>query len=125
MTRIPALALLIMLAPLALGRQQPSNPGQSAPAASPQASPETQQPQQEPQANPQDKSGVNSQIQSNVASSLKSDPALSGTDVQVSVDDVSITLTGSVQSQAQLDRMMALVSPYQRYRSVVNKVKVR
>ncbi len=123
MTRVPACALLLLSAALAFGQQQPQNPGQNPPPASPQASPDSQPPQQ--QTNPQDKAAVNSQIQSNIASTLRGDPALSGTDVQVSVDDVSITLTGLVQTQAQLERVMALVSPYQRYRSVVNKVKVR
>jgi osmotically-inducible protein OsmY len=115
MTRIRVCALLFLWAMFAFGQQQPQNP----PPASPQATPDNPQ-----TTNSQDKSGVNSQIQSNVASALSSDPALSGTDVQVSVDDVSITLTGSVQSQAQLDRVMALISPYQRYRNVVNKVKI-
>jgi osmotically-inducible protein OsmY len=73
----------------------------------------------------QDKSGVNSQIQSNLRSALSSDPALSGTDVETTVDDVNITLSGTVQSQAQLDRAMALTSPYASYRNVVNKVTVR
>jgi hypothetical protein len=45
--------------------------------------------------------------------------------VEVSVDDVNITLTGSVQSQGQMARVIALVSPYTQYRNVVNKVVVR
>jgi osmotically-inducible protein OsmY len=88
---------------------------------------QTQQQQQLPQppASLQDKSGVNSQIQSNLRSDLKSDPGLSGTDVETTVDDVNITLTGTVQSQAQLDRVMALASPYASYRKLVNKVTVK
>jgi osmotically-inducible protein OsmY len=83
------------------------------------------QPQATPRINPQDKASTNSQILSNVQSSLNSDPSLSGTDVQVSVDDVSITLTGSVQSQGQLDRVLALASPYVSYRRVVNHVLIQ
>lgn len=123
MCRIPVCALFFLSASLLFGQQQPQNQGQIPPSASPQSLPD-QQSQQQPAANPQEKAGVNSQIQSNIDSALGSDPALSGTDVQAAVDDVNITLTGSVGSQAQLDRVLALVSPYQRYRRVVNKVKV-
>ncbi|HEY6274547.1 MAG TPA: BON domain-containing protein [Terriglobales bacterium] len=70
------------------------------------------------------KAPANSQIQSTLQSALDSDPGLNGTDVEVSVDDVNLTLTGSVQTQAQLNRVFALASPYADYRSVVNKVAV-
>jgi osmotically-inducible protein OsmY len=110
MLRIAPCAVLLLFATLALG-QQPTNPDQ-------------QQQQQSPKTNPQDKAGANSQIQSDLDSALRSDPVLSGTDVQVAVDDVNITLTGSVQSQGQMDRVMALTSPYARYRNVVNKIAV-
>jgi osmotically-inducible protein OsmY len=82
------------------------------------------QPQASPHKNTQDKASTNSQILSNIQSSLNGDPILSGTDVQVSVDDVNITLTGSVQSQGQLDRVLALASPYVSYRRMVNHVAV-
>jgi hypothetical protein len=126
MSRISVCVLLLFLsAALAFGQQQPQNQGQNPPSASPQASPGNQPSPQQPTGSLQDKAAANSQMQSDIQSSLKSDPVLSGTDVQVSVDDLSITLTGNVQSQAQLDRVMALVSPYMRYRSVVNKVIAR
>jgi osmotically-inducible protein OsmY len=83
------------------------------------------QPQASPHKSTQDKASTNSQILSNIQSSLNGDPILSGTDVQVSVDDVNITLTGSVQSQGQLDRVLALASPYVGYRSVVSHVVVQ
>ncbi len=122
MPRIFVCAVLLFLSTLAAAQQQPPS---SAPSPTdPNAS---QQPAQQPspsQANPQDKASVNSQMQSDISSALSSDPSLSGTSVQASVDDVSITLTGSVQSKAQMDRVLALVSPYARYRNVVNKVEV-
>ncbi len=124
MPRIPVCVLLFLCAALAFSRQQPQNQGQNPPSAAPHPSPDNQQSPQQAKPNPQDKAAVNSQMQSDIQSSLSSDPVLSGTDVQANVDDVSITLTGSVQSQAQLNRVMALVSPYVRYRSVVNKVAV-
>ena len=117
-------ALLSLSAALAY-EQQPANPAQNPPSTPPPAVPEgTPQPTPTPQPR-QDKAAVNSQIQSNIQSTLSGDPSLSGTDIQVSVDDVNITLTGSVESEAQLRRVMALVSPYISYRQVVNKVLVR
>jgi BON domain len=124
MPRIPVCVPLLLSAALAFGQQQPQNPGQN-PPANPQSSPETQQSPQQAAPNPQDKAAANSQMQSDIQSSLSSDPVLSGTDVRVNVDDMNITLTGSVHSQAQLDRVTALVSPYIRYRNVVNKVIAR
>lgn len=120
MKRIPALALPLLLAVFALAQQQPHDPNQNPPSASPQATPESQPAQH----NPQDKSSANSQIESNIESAISSDPILSGSDVKVAVDDNNITLSGSVQSQGQLNRVMALVSPYQHYRTVVNNIKV-
>jgi hypothetical protein len=120
MPRIVACAILLLLSTLVMAQQPPNAaPNPSDPNAS-------QQPAQPPpaQANPQDKAGVNSQMQSDISSALSSDPSLSGAQVQSSVDDVNITLTGSVQSKAQMDRVLALVSPYARYRNVVNKVAV-
>jgi osmotically-inducible protein OsmY len=121
MSRIVVCVVLSLLSTLAVAQQQSANPPSADPNASQQPSPE-QSPQG--QKNPQDKSGANSQMQSDISSALSSDPSLSGTDVQSTVDDVSITLTGTVQSQAQMDRVLALVSPYSRYRNVVNKVAI-
>src|SRR5512136_2071021 len=117
-------ALLSLSAALAWA-QQPANPAQNQPSPAPTTLPESQQPTPTPQAPRQDKAAANSQIQSNIQSTLSGDPSLSGTDIQVSVDDVNITLTGSVESEAQLRRVMALVSPYISYRQVVNKVQIR
>jgi hypothetical protein len=121
MPRIFACAILLFLSTLVVAQQPPN----AAPNPSdPNASQQPAQPPPPAQANPQDKAGVNSQMQSDISSALSSDPSLSGTSVQSSVDDVNITLTGSVQSKAQMDRVLALVSPYARYRNVVNKVAV-
>lgn len=122
MFRIAVCAVLLLSTAFLFGQQ--SQPQNQNPPPNPQVSPDNQQPQQQPGSNPQDKAAVNSQIQSNIASALSGDPSLSGANVQASVDDVNITLTGSVQSQGQLDRVLALISPYTRYRKVVNKVNI-
>jgi osmotically-inducible protein OsmY len=122
------IALLSLSAALACAQQQPANPAQNSPAPPPAAAPESS-PQLTPTPTPtplrQDKAFANSQIQTNIQSTLAGDPSLSGTDIQVNVDDVYITLMGSVDSEAQLRRVMALVSPYISYRQVVNKVQIR
>jgi hypothetical protein len=122
---MPVCAVLLLCATFALG-QQPQSAGQAPPESPPATYPGEVAPQQDTQqqVNPQDRAGANSQIQSDLQSALRSDPALSGADVQVSVDDVNITLTGNVEAQGQMDRVMALTSPYARYRNVVNKVTI-
>jgi len=72
---------------------------------------------------PQEKSSANSTIQTNIESVLEGDPILSSADVEATVDDHNITLTGTVDSYAQHQRVLQLVEPYARYRNVVDKIK--
>ncbi|HLK53889.1 MAG TPA: BON domain-containing protein, partial [Candidatus Angelobacter sp.] len=82
-------------------------------------------PQSTPASNPQDQSGQNQRIQSSIDDLLSSDPVLSGTDVNVAVDDVNITLTGHVDSYAQHQRVVQLVAQYGRWRKIVDQVKMK
>jgi hypothetical protein len=77
------------------------------------------------QNNPQDqtKSDVNGKIQDNLQAVLSGDPVLSGADVHAEVDDESITLTGTVDSYAQHQRVLHLVAPYTRARKIIDKIK--
>ncbi|HEV7551974.1 MAG TPA: BON domain-containing protein [Candidatus Angelobacter sp.] len=83
------------------------------------------QPQPTPTPNPQDQSGQNQRIQSSIDDLLSSDPVLSGTDVNVAVDDQNINLTGHVDSYAQHQRVLQLVSSYGRWRKIVDQVKMK
>ncbi len=56
---------------------------------------------------------------------LSGDPVLEGTAIEPSVDDVAITLTGTVQSEGQHRRALELVSQYSRYRKIVDKLVVK
>ena len=86
----------------------------------------TQQPAtHQPAPNPQDKSETNSKIRSHISDVLRSDPGISGADVQTNVDDQNITLTGTVQSEGQHQRVLQLVEQYSRWRRVVDKIEVK
>jgi osmotically-inducible protein OsmY len=74
---------------------------------------------------PQDKREVNSNIQSNLRSVLSGDPVLSGASIDPSVDDVAITLNGTVQSEGQRRRALDLASQYSQYRKIVDKLVVK
>jgi hypothetical protein len=74
---------------------------------------------------PQDKREVNSNIQSNLSSVLSGDPVLSGASIDPSVDDVAITLNGTVQSEGQRRRALDLASQYSQYRKIVDKLVVK
>lgn len=92
---------------------------QSQPTATPTPAPAT------PTPNPQDKAQVNSNIQSNLRSVLSGDPVLSGASIDPSVDDVAITLNGTVQSEGQRRRALDLASQYSQYRKIVDKLVVK
>jgi osmotically-inducible protein OsmY len=117
---MPRTVLLILMFLPALVIAQSSQPPD--PSASNQAH---AQPQSAPTPNPQDQSGQNQRIQSSVDDLLSSDPVLSGTDVNVAVDDVDIVLTGHVDSYAQHQRVLQLVSSYGRWRKIVDKVQMK
>jgi osmotically-inducible protein OsmY len=54
---------------------------------------------------------------------MSSDPVLSGSHVEVDVDDHNVTLTGSVESHAQHQRVLQLAAQYGRWRNIVDKLK--
>lgn len=115
MPRIAALFPLLLLS-LAVS-QQPQNP------SPPQTSPgDTAQEQPSPAA-ASSNSEANSRIQRSVEDLISGDPQLSSADVEVSVDDSSITLTGTVDNYAQHHRVLVLVEQYSRWRKIVDNLK--
>lgn len=121
------LCALLLTATFAFAQQQPQGQGQNPPNATPPAPDNRPQSQQPPATAPQQQQSpmANTDVQSQIQNVLGNDPSLSGVQVQASVDDQSITLTGTVDSQAQKDRAMALVSPYMGQRKIVDKIKVK
>lgn len=74
-------------------------------------------------AQDQAKGDSNDKIQDNLQSVLSSDPILSDSNLQVQVDDQSITLTGTVETYAQHQRALQLVAPYSQTRKIIDKIK--
>jgi hypothetical protein len=122
MTRILAYSLLLLGTPI-LGQQQLQIPVPTAPNA--QASPVDMAQTDQSEQPLQDKAAGNDRIQSNVQSAFDDDPVLSGADIAANVDDERITLTGTVHSYLQHQRVLQLVSPYYSYRRIVDKVTVQ
>jgi len=122
MTRIFLCTLLLLGMPV-VAQQQPHNPDPTVPNA--QVSPENTAQTDQPEQLLQDKSEGNERIQSNLQSAFDDDPTLSGADVAANVNDESITLTGTVQSYLQHQRVLQLASPYNRNREIVDKVTVQ
>jgi hypothetical protein len=73
----------------------------------------------------QQRASANSQIQSQLQSLLSSDPFLSDANVQVNVDDQNVTLTGTIVSEGQRQRVLQLASPYGQYRKIVDKTTIK
>ena len=115
------LLCLLLLCALAGFAQQPQNQN---PPANPPSQDNNPAPAQDPSQN-QDKASANQRIQSSINDLLSSDPVLSGVDVEASVNDESIILTGTVDSYAQHQRVLQLVSSYGQWRKIVDKVKMQ
>jgi hypothetical protein len=122
MSRILVCTLLLLGTPM-LCQQQPQNQDPAIPNT--QASPENTAQTDQSEQPLQDKSAGNERIQSNLQSVFDDDPILSGAEVAANVNDENITLTGTVQSYLQHQRVLQLVSPYYSYRMIVDKVRVQ
>jgi len=122
MSRILVCTLLLLGTPM-LCQQQPQNQDPAIPNT--QASPENTAPTDQSEQPLQDKSAGNERIQSNLQSAFDDDPTLSGADLTANVNDESITLTGTVQSYLQHQRVLQLASTYTRNRQIVDKVTVK
>jgi len=117
------LCILMLLGASVMGQQQPQNLDSMAPNG--QVSPQNAAQTDQSQKPLQNKGAGNQRIQSNLQSAFDDDPVLSGADLTANVDDETITLTGTVQSYLQQQRVVQLASPYSNYREIVDRVTVR
>ena len=112
------ISLFVLSAALAVftGNQQPQDAHSSAH--------DNSQPQAAPQPSPaRDQTEANRRIHDSIDDLMSSDPVLSGSHVEVDVDDHNVTLTGSVESHAQHQRVLQLAAQYSRWRNIVDKLK--
>lgn len=116
-----ACSLLLLLA-LMVRQSESQEPSITGAQAGPESGAQAQQPMQEAL---QEKAAANGQIQNNLQSALDDDPLLSEANIGMTVDDENITLTGTVQSYWQHQRVLQLVSPYSRSRKIVDKMSVQ
>jgi len=114
---------LSLLGTSMIGQQQWQNPDQTVPNA--QVSPENSAQTDQSEQPLQNKAAGNERIQGNLQSAFDDDPILNGTDIMANVDDKSVTLTGTVQSYLQHQRVLQLASPYSRNREIVDKVTIQ
>ena len=120
MSRIPACVLLLFVALVISPARAQNNDSSQAPDGN------TPQTQPTPAAvSPQSHSEANGRIQRSVTDLLSGDPILNGADIEVTVDDNDITLTGEVDNYAQHQRVLALLEQYTRWRRVVDKLKIQ
>lgn len=122
MSRTLVCTMFLLGMPL-IGQQQPQNTNPMVPNAQVSLEKIAQADQSEQPL--QDKAAGNERIQSNLQSAFDDDPTLNGAEVAANVDDENITLTGTVQSYLQHQRVLQLVSPYYSYRTIVDKVSVQ
>ena len=117
---------LFLSSTLMVCQAQPQNqePSITTVQSSPARETQAQQDDRPIKASLQEKEEANDQIQTNLQSALDDDPILMDSDVAASVDDESITLTGTIQSYRQHQRVLELVSPYGDSREIVDKLRV-
>jgi osmotically-inducible protein OsmY len=111
-----SLFVLCMALAVFTGNQQPQDAHSSAH--------DNSQPQAAPQPSPaRDQTEANRRIHDSIDDLMSSDPVLSGSHVEVDVDDHNVTLTGSVKSHVQHQRVLQLAAQYSRWRNIVDKLK--
>ena len=118
----------LLLATLGFAQQQgpPSTPPYQTPPTFPegrQAPPTAQMPPDTQAPPPQTMSSE--QAEQQITHRLSSEPALANANVDAKVDENSVVLTGSVDSETQHDLAVRIAQSYAGDRKLVDKIKVR
>jgi hypothetical protein len=119
--------LALFLATAMLAQQQGQLPPTSPPHSTPPTFPESQQtPQQQmPPDQEAPAPGLSTKkVQQQVQQGLNSEPGLDNSKVGVHVDDNSVILTGTVNTEAQHDLAMRIAQSYAGDRKIVDKIKI-
>ena len=126
-------SFVLLLASLGFGQQQ-GPPSTSPPYQTPPTFPEGQQTPREQipreqmppdtQA-PPPRTMSSEQVERQIIHRLTSEPALADANVDAKVDENSVVLTGSVDTEAQHDLAVRIAQSYAGDRKLVDKIKVR
>jgi len=113
---------VLLATPLVSAQQQPANPPPYTQPTFPDHHPQAQQPPVLPE---QQSQMTSSDIQQQIQETISEDPTLNDAMIHAKVDDQSITLTGTAQSETQHRRVLQTVQPYTGQRKVVDKIVVK
>jgi hypothetical protein len=122
MTRILLCALVLLATPVISAQQQPGTPPPYTQPTFPESHPQTQQPPVLPEQKGQ---MTSSDIQQQIQETISEDPTLKDATIHAKVDEQSITLTGTAQSETQHRKVLETVQPYTGQRKVVDKIVVK
>lgn len=116
---------LVMFVTTAVLAQQPGQPPTSPPQSTPPTFPEDRAPRQpmppEQEAPPQGLSTP--EVQQQIQHGLNSEPMLRNSNVGVDVDENSVTLSGTVDSDEQHELALRIAQSYAGDRKIVDKIK--
>ena len=119
-------ALVLLLATATFAQQQgqrsPTSPPQTTPPTFPEDRAQRQQMPPDQEAPPQGLSTP--EVQQQIQQGLNSEPALRNSNVGVHVDENSVILTGTVDSETQHDLALRIAQSYAGDRKIVDKIKL-
>jgi len=119
---------LVLFVTTAVLAQQPGQPPTSPPHGTPPTFPEDRAPRQQmppdEEAPPQGRELSTVEVQQQIRQGLSSEPMLRNSNVGVHVDENSVILTGTVDSEQQHDLALRIVQSYAGGRKIVDKIKV-
>jgi BON domain len=114
---------LLLFAAMAMGQQQ-APPPYSTPPTFPQEQKPTEPMPPDTKAPPPE-SMPSADVQQQMQKKLATEPLLANADVNATVDDTSVVLTGTVESEEQHDLALRIAESYAGDRRIVDRLKVR
>jgi BON domain-containing protein len=118
--------LVVLAATATLAQQQGHPPATTPPQGTPPTFPEDRAPRQPmPPDQEAPAPGLSTpEVQAQIQQGLNSEPMLRNSGVGVHVDDESVVLTGTVDSERQHDLALRIAQSYAGDRKIVDKIKV-
>ncbi len=124
-----AICLVLLVAGSVLGAQEQVPPSNPPPYETPPTFPEQRQaPRQQMPPDtqaPAAEAASAEQVQQQITQHLVSEPTLTGSNLKAQVDEGSVTLTGTVNSETQHDAAISIARSYAGNRAIVDKITVR